>query len=113
MSGGEWDYIQYRFDEVLEDIAKLIEENGKPKTEEELKEESWRDPEWYKKYPEDKYHHKYPDEVIEEFKKGLDIIAKAQIYTQRMDWLLSGDDGEETFLERLKNDLDELNRKTK
>ena len=27
------------------------------------------------------------------------------IYTQRIDWLLSGDDNEETFLERLKEEL--------
>jgi hypothetical protein len=29
----------------------------------------------------------------------------AKIYAQRVDWFLSGDDGEETFHERLKEDL--------
>ena len=110
MSGGHWDYIQYRFTDISEDIRKLIEKNGKEKTKLELQEESWRDPDWYEKYPEDKLHYKYPDEVIEEFKKGLEVIEKAQVYMQRMDWLLSGDDGEESFIRRLKEDLDELNK---
>ena len=108
MSGGHWDYLQYRFTDVVEDIQNIVERNGKEKTREELKNESWRDPEWYEKYPEDKFHHKYPDEVIEEFNKGAEIIKKAQVYMQRIDWLLSGDDGEKSFIERLKEDLEKL-----
>lgn len=108
MSGGHWDYLQYRFTDVVEDIQNIVERNGKEKTREELKNESWRDPEWYEKYPEDKFHHKYPDEVIKEFNKGAEIIKKAQVYMQRIDWLLSGDDGEESFIERLKEDLKKL-----
>jgi hypothetical protein len=38
----------------------------------------------------------------------LIVLRKAAVYAQRVDWLLSGDDGEETFLERLKKDLDKL-----
>jgi hypothetical protein len=108
MSGGHWDYLQYRFTDVVEDIQNIVERNGKEKTREELKNESWGDPEWYEKYPEDKFHHKYPDEVIKEFNKGAEIIKKAQVYMQRIDWLLSGDDGEESFIKRLKEDLEKL-----
>jgi hypothetical protein len=50
-------------------------------------------------------------EVLEEFKKGLEILKKAAIYTQRIDWLLSGDDGEDSFKRRLKEELDELESK--
>jgi hypothetical protein len=32
----------------------------------------------------------------------------AQIYAQRIDWLISGDDGEDSFRERLKEDLEKL-----
>ena len=114
MSGGRWEYIQYRFTDIAEDIKKLVRDNGKPKTLEELKEESsWRDPEWYEKYPEDKYHYKYPDEVIEKFKEGVKIIEQAQVYMQRFDWLLSGDDGEDSFLKRLEEDLDKLKHLSK
>ena len=108
MSGGHWDYIQYRFTDVAEDIEKLVAKNGQPKSAEEIRENSWHDDEWYNKYPEDMYHYKYPPEVIEEFKKGAEIIKLAQIYMQRIDWLLSGDDGEESFISRLKGDKEKL-----
>jgi hypothetical protein len=108
MSGGHWDYLQYRFTDVVEDIKKEIEKSGKLKTQEELKEEFYRDSDWYEKYPEDKFHYKYPDEVIEEFEKAVDIIAKAQVYIHRIDWLLSCDDGDESFIKRLKEDLTKL-----
>ena len=110
MSGGRWDYIQYRFTDVIEDIQSLIEKNGKEKTKEELKDLGYRSPDWYEKYPEDKYHPEYPTEVIEEFKKGLEIIRESQVYMQRLDWLLSGDDGHESFLRRLKEDLKDLKK---
>ena len=110
MSGGHWDYIQYRFTDVADDINKLVEKNGKPKTKEELKDECWYgiDTDWYEKYPEELNHYKYPDEVIEEFKKAAIAVGIAQIYIQRVDWLLSGDDGEESFLRRINEDLKEL-----
>ena len=108
MSGGHWDYLQYRLTDVAEDIDKLIEQNGKPKTEEELKEETWRDEDWYNKYPEDRYYYEYDEDVIEQFKKAAHAIRIAQIYMQRMDWLLSGDDGDESFLRRIDEDLKEL-----
>jgi hypothetical protein len=108
MSGGHWDYLQYRLTDVVEDINKMVEKNGQEKTVEEIKDEHWRDPNWYEKYPEDKFHYKYPDEVIEEFKKGAKIIAEAQVYMQRIDWLVSADDGNESFIKRLKDDLSKL-----
>ena len=108
MSGGHWEYLQYRLEDVSGDLLKLVEKNGQPKSAEELKEERWNDDEWYEKYPEEKYHYKYPDEVIEEFKKGAEVIKLAQTYMQRLDWLLSGDDGEESFLKRLKEEIEKL-----
>jgi len=108
MSGGHWGYIQHRFADVAEDIDELIEKNGKPKSEEQLKEESWYDEDWYNKYPEDRYYYEYDENVIEQFKKAAYAIRVAQIYMQRMDWLLSGDDGEEAFLRRIDEDLKKL-----
>lgn len=113
MSGGHWDYLQYRLTDVVEDIDRLVEKNGQPKTEEELKDERWHDDEWYEKYPEEKFHHKYSDDVIRNFKVAAAIVATAQIYMQRMDWLLSGDDGSESFVRRLDEDLSELATKLK
>ena len=42
------------------------------------------------------------------FKKAADAVRIAQIYIQRMDWLLSGDDGEESFLSRLEENLKKI-----
>lgn len=105
MSGGRFSYEQYKIGYIADAVEHEIEKSGRPKTREELKEEGWRDPDWYQRYPEDLNHYKYPDEVIEKFKEGVEILRKAQIYAHRIDYLLSSDDGEESFLERLEEDL--------
>jgi hypothetical protein len=78
MSGGRFEYKQYDMNYIADKIEHEVLINGKKK------------------------------EVIEKFKEAVIILRKAAIYTQRIDWLLSGDDEEETFLERLKKDLKEL-----
>ena len=108
MSGGAFDYNQYKIGYIIEEIEEVINDNGRKKTKEELKQEVWRDPNWYKKYPEDLFHYKYSDEVIDKMKEGIEVLKRAQIYAQRIDWLLSGDDGEESFLRRLEEDLNDL-----
>ena len=113
MSGGAFDYKQYNISMIADEIEQTIERSGRPKTREELKDESWRDPEWYKKYPEDLNHYKYPDEVIEKFKEGVAILRKAHIYAQRIDWLMSGDDGEDSFRKRLAEELSALENNSK
>lgn len=109
MSGGTFDYNQRRIRYIADDIEQEIAKSGKPKTPRELKDDfPWRDKEHYEKYPEDLNHYKYPDEVIAEFKNAYEILRKAEIYAQRIDWYLAGDDGEDSFLERLKSDLELL-----
>jgi len=110
MSGGTFDYNQYRIRDIANDIEQEIAKSGKPKSQRELKDEGgWRDnDEWYKKYPEDLNHHKLRDEILEEFKNAYEMLRKAEIYAQRVDWYLAGDDGEDSFLERLKSDLELL-----
>jgi hypothetical protein len=108
MSGGAFDYNQYKIGYIADQIEHEIEKSGRPKTREELKEESWRGSDWYEKYPEDLNFYKYPDEVIEEFKNAVKHLRIAEIYAQRVDWLLSGDDGDESFIKRLKEDLEKL-----
>jgi hypothetical protein len=110
MSGGRFNYDQYKIGYIADDIEHEIEKNGKPKTRQELKDEHWHDDDWYKKYPEDLCHYKYPDEVIERFKLAVKYLRIAEVYAHRIDWLLSGDDGEESFIERLDEDLRKLNK---
>lgn len=109
MSGGHFNYDQYKIGYIADDIETVIERNGREKTREEMKAEGWKDPNWYEKYPEDKFYYKYPPGVIEQFKIAVQKLREAQVYAHRVDWLLSDDDGEESFLRRLKEDLSKLN----
>lgn len=114
MSGGHFDYNYYHFDYIADDIDEYI--NGHELDEDDV-ERYIRDNEL--DYSEKEYIRKqkhtipnryaYKDEVVEKMKEGLDIIRKAYVYAQRIDYLLSGDDGEASFLRRLQKDLDKLN----
>ena len=89
MSGGRFDYLQYRLPEIVDAIEQeILENNDDPRP------ESWFTP------------NNFDDETIKEFRQGIFYLKLAQIYAQRIDWLLSGDDGEKAFHERLKEDLE-------
>jgi hypothetical protein len=107
MSGGAFEYNQYKIGYIADQIEETVIKNGVEKTPEEIKDD-WHNDEWYEKYPEDKFHYKYPDEVIEKMKEAVKALKIAQVYAQRVDWLLSGDDGEESFLSRLEDELKKL-----
>ena len=81
MSGGHFDYSQYRIGAIADEIQSVIDENNIAE---------------------------YSAKTIAEFKDAVIFLRRAEIYAQRIDWLLSGDDGEETFHERLKEDLSKL-----
>lgn len=107
MSGGFWQFKQYDLGQVIDDIKEKIEKSGKEKSPEELKDASWYGSDWYERFPEEKFHIAYSKEVLEEMKNAIKYLTKARIYMHRLDWLLSGDDGEESFLSRLKEELEE------
>lgn len=92
MSGGAWDYKQYELGYIADEIEQLIRTN-----------DSTEKNEWGNEIG---YH--YDDKTIEEFKRAVTLIRQAQVYAQRIDWLVSGDDGEDTFHERLREDLSRL-----
>jgi hypothetical protein len=99
MSGGHFGYGQGNIKNIIEKIEKAIEQNGRQiEYEPGINRGEW----------ELEYHYEYPKDIIDEFKKGLYILKQAYIYTQRIDWLLSGDDGEDSFRKRLKEDLKEI-----
>lgn len=62
------------------------------------------------RYSDDGYYPDYSKETIKELKKAVKILKKAEIYTRRIDYLVAGDDSEESFHERLQ---EELKRKIK
>ena len=82
MSGGHFDYFHYRLGTFADDLKELL-------TDEE-----------YCLSPE----------IIAEVKKAINKSNELAVYARRIDWLVSGDDGEETFFERLKEDLDNAKR---
>lgn len=90
MSGGYFDYSEYHIDTIVDDLAKLIE--GGVNVDE---------------YYSHEYEN-YSNETKQELKNALEILRKAEVYAHRIDWLLSGDDGEESFHKNLKEDLENL-----
>lgn len=92
MSGGHFDYKQYDIAVIYESIKQLIPDNDLTEVNE------WGDSKG----------RAYTAETIIEFKRALEALRLAQIYTQRIDWLVSGDDGEDSFHRRLKSALGEI-----
>ena len=82
MSGGSLDYFYFRFDEPLEKISKEIK--------------------WGK--------NKWSPEVLLEFQNALKYLKIAQVYSHDVEWLLSGDYGDDSFLESIKEELEELEK---
>jgi len=79
MSGGHFDYQQYRLNEIARSIEELIAENNR--------------------------RPRYSDETIAKFEQAVIMLEEAAIMAQRIDWLVSGDDDEESFHERWDEDL--------
>lgn len=92
MSGGHFDYTQYRMGDVAENIWDLITHNDIPFADD----------------FGDKYGYQFDKEIIDQLLLGYFFTKMAQIYVQRIDWLVSGDDGQEEFLERLQEDIQEF-----
>ena len=77
MSGGHFDYAQFRIEDIVAGVEELIANN-------------WRE---------------FTPATIAEFRVGSFFLRTAAVYAQRIDWLVSGDDSEETFHQRLAKEL--------
>ena len=73
MSGGSMNYFAFTFDEPLAIISKEIK--------------------WGK--------NKWTPETLLEFQNAVNYLKLAQIYSRRVEWLLSGDDGEDSLWEEI------------
>ena len=71
MSGGHFDYNQHKIFEIKENIDELIKEND------------------------------YSEETMEIFRQTADLLSICYVLVKRIDWLVSGDDGEDTFHKRI------------
>ena len=86
MSGGYFDYKQYQIEYIKDAIERLIARIESRDTN-----EPWYD---------------YSVKTIHKFNEALYVLGLAQIYVHRIDWLASGDDSEETFHIRIREELD-------
>lgn len=106
MSGGSlnYSYIDYKIEDTADEIEEIIKLNNSPIPQSTL--DKWnidKSDEFPKTY------YSLNNEVIKEFKKGVYALRKAAIYTHCIDYLLSGDYGEDDFITTLKERLQELN----
>ena len=92
MSGGHFNYKQHHLLEIAEDLVIAIFNNNSEEKNE------WGD----------NIGNRYNAETIVEFEKAVKVLKIAYVYAQRIDWLLSGDDGEDSFHIRLQAQLKEL-----
>lgn len=92
MSGGYFDYNQYNIARIADDVDGLIRNNEVTELDE---------------YGDTRGRN-YSLEVITKFQAALKLLRAAEVYAQRIDWLVSGDDTEESFLQRLEEDLGKL-----
>ena len=65
----------------------------------------------YDHYPDNADVLELTDKTIETMKEAYKQIRIAEIYAMRIDWMMSGDDGEDSFRERIKEDLAEFKKK--
>ena len=77
MSGGYFDYIQFKINDAADEINKLIHSNN-------IKDE-WE------------YSNNYNENTLLKFKRAELILRIVAEMVQRIDWLVSGDDNEESF----------------
>jgi hypothetical protein len=92
MSGGYFDYVQFSLEgDVEEQLQALLN----PAT-------------VSKRFSFEPDEDPFSEEDRQEFRNALYQVKKAAIYLQRVDWYVSCDDGQESFHERLKEELEEL-----
>ena len=84
MSGGHFDYNQYKLHQIADEIDEII----------------------YKNDVENEYGYKYnySEETLNKFRYVSSQLKELSAMVQRIDWLVSGDDGEDDFHKRWKEE---------
>ena len=84
MSGGHFDYQQHTMVDIADSIQSFI----------------------------DTYEHDCSLEVLTKLREGVELLHRAYVFAHRIDWFISGDDGDKTFLKRLSAELAKLDSTT-
>jgi hypothetical protein len=93
MSGGHFDYQQGRISDIADSIECLIAEY------EDASASRHNSQSWVRSFSK---------ETIEEFKTAVDLLRQSYVYAQRIDWLVSADDSEKDFHDRLSVCLNDI-----
>jgi hypothetical protein len=81
MSGGHFEYRHYRIRDIATEIERLIAQS-----------------------PEKDYYQFSPETLVK-FQEAVDTLIRASYMVQRIDWLVCGDEGEDTFHRRWAEEL--------
>lgn len=110
MSGGRFDYKQLHIDNIADQIEQEVIMSGKP-----IPKSKWDyfEREEYNETHKQPMNYAFPEEVLRRMEEAIYALRRAAIYAQRTDYIICGDDGEESFMERLKKELAELDSKSK
>ena len=110
MSGGRFNYKQWHIDNIADQIEQEVILSGKP-----IPRNRWDYHERleYEETHKQPMNYAYPEPTLRRMEEAVYALKRAAIYAQRTDYLLSGDDGEESFEERLQKELADLNSKSK
>ena len=102
MSGGHFDYGQYRIEKIADEIELHLDRQGK-----EIPIDCrWCSPDYYDNNPDKKFYPMESPEIQDRMREAIKALRIAYVYAQRIDWYLSGDDGDDdSFLKRLEEDL--------
>ena len=89
MSGGHFQYQQYRIEDIAVEIGEMIGSNDDQSLDE-----------WGQLRGNN-----YPPEILEKFREAAHTLRQAAEMAHRVDWLVSGDDGEESFMRRWEKEV--------
>lgn len=81
MSGGHFEYNQYRLNDLASEIQRIVETH--------------QNRDWWNFTPE----------TIQKFQEAIVTLRKAEAMVQHIDWLVSGDNGEDTFHKKWAEDF--------
>lgn len=110
MSGGRFDYQQFHISNIADGIEQEVIMSGKP-----IPRNRWS---YYERQEYEETHkqpmnYAFPEPILRRMEEAVYALRRAAIYAQRTDYLICGDDGEESFERRLKEELAELDSKSK
>ncbi len=110
MSGGHFDYKQWHIENIADQTEQEVILSGKPIPRQRW---SYSERQEFEETRQQPMNYAFPETTLRRMEEAVYALRRAAIYAQRVDYLICGDDGEESFERRLKEELAELDSKSK